>query len=87
MLFRSKTHTSLTFVVVPATVALRIYECVPVDYHELVSCVEETDREFAVMLIRNVKREFADFGDLIITDSAERCLQALRRNNEPADAV
>lgn len=82
-----KTHTSLTFVVVPETVALRIYEDVPVDYHELLSCVEETDREFAVMLIRNVKREFADFGDLIITDSAERCLQALRRNNEPADAV
>lgn len=82
-----KTHTSMTFVVVPESVALRIYEDVPVDYHELLSCVEETDREFAVMLIRNAKREFADFGSLTVTDAARRRLQALHRDNEPADAV
>lgn len=82
-----KTHTSMTFVVVPEPVALRIYENVPVDYHELLSCVEEADREFAVMLIRNAKREFVDFGDLMVTDAARRRLQALHRDNEPADAV
>ncbi len=56
-----KTHTSMTFIVVPEAVALRIYEDRPVDYHELLSCAEETDREFAVMLIRNEKKEFANF--------------------------
>lgn len=82
-----KTHTSMTFVVVPEKVALHIYEDVPVDYHELLSCVEETDREFAVMLIRNANREFADFGGLTVTDAASRRLQALQRDKEPADAV
>ena len=82
-----RTHASLTFVIVPQMVALRIYEDEPVDYHELLSCAEDADREFAVMLIRNTKREFADFSGLTVTDAARRRLQAVLRDTEPADAV
>lgn len=82
-----KTHTSMTFIVVPEAVALRIYEDRPVDYHELLSCAEETDREFAVMLIRNEKKEFADFSGLTVTDAAKQRLSVLQRDNEHADAV
>lgn len=82
-----KTHTSMTFIVVPEAVALRIYEDRPVDYHELLSCAEETDREFAVMLIRNEKKEFADFSGLTVTDAAKQRFSVLHRDNEHADAV
>ena len=82
-----KTHTSMTFVVVPESAALRIYEDEPVDYHELLSCVEDADREFAVMLIRNVKKEFAGFSNLTVSDAAERRLKELHREKKPADAV
>lgn len=82
-----KTHTSMTFIVVPEAVALRIYEDRPVDYYELLSCAEETDREFAVMLIRNEKKEFADFSGLTVTDAAKQRLSVLQRDNEHADAV
>ena len=77
----------MTFIVVPEAVALRIYEDRPVDYHELLSCAEETDREFAVMLIRNEKKEFAGFSGLTVTDAAKQRLSVLQRDNEHADAV
>ena len=82
-----KTHTSMTFVVVPESVALSIYEDVPVDYHELLSSAEKTDVEFAIMLIKNVKREFADFSGLTVTDEAKHRLDSLHGDGKSADAV
>lgn len=82
-----KTHTSMTFVVVPESVALSIYEDVPVDYHELLASAEKTDVEFAIMLIKNVKREFADFSGLTVTDEAKHRLDSLHRDGKSADAV
>lgn len=82
-----KTHTSMTFVVVPESVALSIYEDVPVDYHELLSSAEKTDVEFAIMLIKNVKREFADFSGLTVTDEAKHRLDSLHGGGKSADAV
>ena len=82
-----KTHTSMTFVVVPESVALSIYEDVPVDYHELLSSAEKTDVEFAIMLIKNVKREFADFSGLTVTDEAKHRLDSLHRDGKSADVV
>lgn len=82
-----KTHTSMTFVVVPEPVALSIYEDVPVDYHELLSSAEKADGEFAIMLIKNVKREFADFSGLTVTDEAKHRLDSLHRDGKSADAV
>lgn len=82
-----KTHTSMTFVVVPESVALSIYEDVPVDYHELLSSAEKTDVEFAIMLIKNVKREFADFSGLTVADEAKHRLDSLHGGGKSADAV
>ena len=77
----------MTFVVVPEPVALSIYEDVPVDYHELLSSAEKADGEFAIMLIKNVKREFADFSGLTVTDEAKHRLDSLHRDGKSADAV
>lgn len=70
-----KTHPSLTFVVVPQAVAQRICDDEPVDYHELLFSAEAADKEFAVMLIRNAKKEFADFSGLTVSDAARRVLK------------
>lgn len=67
-----KTHSPLTFVVVPQAVAQRICDDDPVDYHELLFSAEAADKEFAGMLIRNAKKEFADFSGLIVSDAARR---------------
>ena len=48
------------------------------------------DREFAVMLIRNAKREFADFAGLTVTEAARNKLQTMGKlmaDDTPADAV
>lgn len=39
------------------------------------------------MLIRNEKKEFADFSGLTVTDAAKQRLSVLQRDNEHADAV
>ena len=54
------------------------------------SATEAVDREFAVMLIRNAKREFADFAGLTVTEAARNKLQTMGKlmaDDTPADAV
>lgn len=85
-----RVHSSITFVVVPQTVAKQIYDDEPMDYHELLACAEQADRDFAVMLIRMVNKKFADFAGLMVTEHAEQRLKALDETVEPdisADAV
>ena len=85
-----RTHASMTFVVVPPDAARQICDDDPVDYHELLSSAEAVNREFAVMLIRNAKREFADFAGLTVTEAARNKLQTmvkLMADDTPADAV
>ena len=82
-------HSSLTFVVVPQAVAMQIYDDEPMDYHELLACAEQADKDFAVMLIRAVSNKFVDFAGLTVTESASRRLKALDEaaSDVPADAV
>lgn len=85
-----RVHSSITFVVVPQTVAKQIYDDEPMDYHELLACAEQADRDFAVMLIRMANKKFADFAGLMVTEHAEQRLKALDETVEPdisADAV
>lgn len=85
-----RTHASMTFVVVPPDAARQICDDDPVDYHELLSSAEAVNREFAVMLIRNAKREFADFAGLTVTEAARNKLQTMGKlmaDDTPADAV
>ena len=85
-----RVHSSITFVAVPQTVAKQIYDDEPMDYHELLACAEQADRDFAVMLIRMVNKKFADFAGLMVTEHAEQRLKALDETVEPdisADAV
>lgn len=82
-----KRHAPMTFVVVPALAAHRIYEMAPVDYHELLSCAESVDMEFAVTLIKNSKREFRDFAGLSVTDDARRRIREMIEEGPHADAV
>lgn len=73
-------HLPHTFFIIPPEVALRIYEDVPVDYHELIACVESVDRKLALELIRGTNEEFEDFRDLYITEEVRNRLYASDRS-------